>query len=149
MVMSAPDNYLTVYQSMKSIGLHLDNGEKSLFSRFGLTTSRFFVLKHLNDHPGINYMDLSEKLLCTKGNTSRIIQGMLNDDMIYRLENPEDRRSFQLYLSKQGEQVYKEVNLEYQEYVKEMLSKLNEDQLEVFRNISSSIEKEVSSAVYG
>lgn len=147
--MSAPDNYLTVYQSMKSIGLHLDNGEKSLFSRFGLTTSRFFVLKHLNDHPGINYMDLSEKLLCTKGNTSRIIQGMLNDDMIYRLENPEDRRSFQLYLSKQGEQVYKEVNLEYQEYVKEMLSKLNEDQLEVFRNISSSIEKEVSSAVYG
>ena len=94
-------------------------------------------------------MDLSEKLLCTKGNTSRIIQGMLNDDMIYRLENPEDRRSFQLYLSKQGEQVYKEVNLKYQEYVKEMLSKLNEDQLEIFRKISSSIEKEVSSAVYG
>jgi DNA-binding MarR family transcriptional regulator len=147
--MSSPDNYLTVYQSVKSIALHLDNGEKSLFSRFGLTTSRFFVLKHLNDHPGINYMDLSEKLLCTKGNTSRIIQGMLNDDMIYRLENPEDRRSFQLYLSKQGEQVYKEVNLQYQEYVKEMLSKLNEDQLEVFRKISSSIEKEVSSVVYG
>jgi len=147
--MSTPDNYLKVYQSMKSIALHLDNGEKSLFSRFGLTTSRFFVLKHLNDHPGINYMDLSEKLLCTKGNTSRILQGMLNDDLIYRLENPEDRRSFQLYLSKLGEQMYKEVNLEYQEYVKEMLSKLNEDQLEVFRKISSSIEREVSNAVYG
>jgi hypothetical protein len=42
--------------------------------------------------------------------------------------------------------VYKEVNLEYQEYVTEMLSKLNEDQLEVFRKISSSIEKELSSA---
>ena len=146
MVMSSPDNYQTVYQSIKAISLHLDNGEKSLFSRFGLTTSRFFVLKHLNDHPGISYIDLSEKLLCTKGNTTRIIQGMLNDDLIYRLENPEDRRSFQLYLSKLGEQVYKEVNLEYQEYVTEMLSKLNEDQLEVFRKISSSIEKELLSA---
>jgi DNA-binding MarR family transcriptional regulator len=149
MVMSPLDNYQTVYQSMKSISLHLDNGEKSLFSRFGLTTSRFFVLKHLKDHPGINYIDLSELLLCTKGNTTRIIQGMINDDLIYRLENPEDRRSFQLFLSKSGEQVYKEVSLEYQEYVKEMLSKLNEDQLEEFRKISSSIEKELSNAVYG
>ncbi|KUK94149.1 MAG: MarR-family transcriptional regulator [Anaerolineaceae bacterium 46_22] len=147
--MSSPDNYQSVYQSMKSISLHLDNGEKSLFSRFGLTATRFFVLKHLNDYPGINYIDLSELLLCTKGNTTRIIKGMLNDDLIYRLENPEDRRSFQLYLSKLGEQVYKEVNLEYQEYVTEMLSKLNEDQLEVFRKISSSIEKELSRAVYG
>ncbi|MDF1521105.1 MAG: MarR family transcriptional regulator [Brevefilum sp.] len=144
--MSSPANYQTVYQSIKSISLHLDNGEKSLFSRFGLTTSRFFVLKHLNDHPGINYIDLSEKLLCTKGNTTRIVQGMLNDDLIYRWENPKDRRSFQLYLSKLGKQVYKEVNLEYQDYVTEILSKLNEDQLEVFRKISSSIEKELLSA---
>jgi len=134
---------------MKSISLHLDNGEKLLFSRFGLTTSRFFVLKHLNDHPGINYIDLSELMLCTKGNTTRIIQGMIVDGLIYRTENPEDRRSFQLYLSKSGEQVYKEVSLEYQKYVKEMLSKLNEDQLEAFERISSSIEKELSSSVYG
>lgn len=147
--MSSPDNYQTVYQSMKSISLHLDNGEKSLFSRFGLTASRFFVLKHLNEHPGINYIDLSELMLCTKGNTTRIIQGMLNDCLIYRSENPKDRRSFQLYLSESGEQLFKEVSLKYQEYVKETFSKLNEDQLEAFERISSSIEKELSSTVYG
>ena len=146
--MSLTDNYHAVYQSIKSISLHIDNGEKSLFSKLSLTASRFFVLKHLNVHPGINYIDLSELMLCTKGNTTRIIQGMLNDGLIYRSENPEDRRSFQLYLSKSGEQVYKEVSLEYKEYIQKLLSKLNEDQLDEFMRISSSIEKELSSAVY-
>lgn len=147
--MSSPDNYQTVYQSMKSISLHLDNGEKSLFSKFGLTTSRFYILKHVFNHPGINYIDLSELMLCTKGNTTRIIQGMLSDDLIYRSENPEDRRSFQLYLSKLGKQLYEEVSLVYQNYVKEVLSKLNEDQLDAFKILSCSIEKELLSAVYG
>jgi len=147
--MSSPDNYQTVYQSMKSISLHLDNGEKSLFSKFGLTTSRFYVLKHVFNHPGINYIDLSELMLCTKGNTTRIIQGMLSNDFIYRSENPEDGRSFQLFLSKSGKQLYKEVSLEYQNYVKKVLSKLNEDQLDDFKILSRSIEKELSSAVYG
>ena len=139
--------YHSLYQSMKSISLHLDDGERSLFSKFGLTTSRFYILKHVNAYPGINYIDLSELMLCTKGNTTRIVQGMLGDGLINRLENSNDRRSYQLYLSKSGEILFKEVNKEYRDYVFSLLSKLNEDQLELFAEISGRIEERMQSEV--
>lgn len=138
--------YHSLYQSMKSISLHLDDGERTLFSKFGLTTSRFYVLKHINAHPGISYIDLSELMLCTKGNTTRIVQGMLEDGLINRLENPQDRRSFQLYLSESGEILFKEVNVAYQDYVFSLLSKLKEDQLELFAAVSGRIERRMLSA---
>lgn len=139
--------YHSLYQSMKSLSLHLDDGERSLFSRFGLTTSRFYILKHINNHPGISYIDLSELMLCTKGNISRIVQGMLEECLINRLENPRDRRSFQLFLTKTGEGLYKEVNAAYQDYILRLLSKMNEDQLETFAEATSSIESRLSNAI--
>lgn len=141
------DLYHSLYQSMKSLSLHLDDGERSLFTRYGLTTSRFYLLKHIFTHPGISYIDLSDLMLCTKGNITRIIQGMMEDCLINRLENPQDRRSFQLYLSKSGEILYKEVNEEYQDYIFSLLSKLNEDQLELFTEVSNNIEQRLSNAI--
>ncbi len=47
-------------------------------------------------------MDLSDLLLCTKSNTSRIVQGMLKDGLLTRLNHPDDRRSYKLYLSEKG-----------------------------------------------
>ena len=141
------DLYHNLYQSMKSIYLHLDNGERSLFSKFGLSTSRFNVLRHIQKHPGISYIDLSELMLCTKGNTTRIVQGMLHDSLINRRENPQDRRSFQLFLSTSGEILYKEVDTEYQDYIINLISKLNEDQLELYTEVSHSIEEKLSTAV--
>jgi DNA-binding MarR family transcriptional regulator len=142
--MTSPDAYQELYQSMKSIYLHMDNGEKTLFSKFGLTSSRFFILKHIYNNPGINYIDLSELMLCTKGNVTRVIQGMLQENWVNRLENPEDRRSFQLFLSKTGTLKFKEVNSAYQDYITGLLSKLNEDQLRHLSEASSSIEKGLS-----
>jgi len=139
--------YHNLYQSMKSLSLHLDDGERSLFSKFDLTTSRFYVLKHIYSYPGITYIELSELMLCTKGNTTRIVGGMLEDHLVNRLENPKDRRSFQLFLTKTGENLFKEVNAAYQDYIFSLLSKLNEDQLENFEEVSNSIENRLSGAV--
>jgi DNA-binding MarR family transcriptional regulator len=132
---------------MKSIFLHLDDGERTLFSKFGLTTSRFYILKHIFTHPGISYIGLSELMLCTKGNTTRIVQGMLEDHLINRMENQQDRRSFQLFLSTTGENLYKEVNKEYQDYIISLISKLEEDQLEQFAEVSSNIEQGLNNAI--
>lgn len=140
------DIYRSLYQSMKSIFLHLDDGERTLFSKFGLTTSRFYILKHIFTNPGISYIDLSELMLCTKGNTTRIVQGMLEDHLINRMENPQDRRSFQLFLSTTGETLYKEVNKEYQDYIQSLVSKLNEDQLEQFAEVSGRFEQRLVNA---
>jgi DNA-binding MarR family transcriptional regulator len=85
-------------------------------------------------------------MLCTKGNTTRIVQGMLEDHLINRMENPQDRRSFQLFLSTTGETLYKEVNKEYQDYIQSLVSTLNEDQLEQFAEVSGRFEQRLVNA---
>ena len=143
--MTSPDNYQDLYQSMKYVTLYLDNAEKTFFAEFGLTTSRFFILQHVHENPGINYIDLSNLMVCTKGNVSRIVQGMIQDNLIERMENPEDRRSFQLFLSKSGEYFYKEVNTAYKDYIYRLFSKLNENQLDLLSSLSSSLKAEMLS----
>ena len=73
-----------LYESLKSIFLHIDNHEKAFLAKFGLNVPRFYVLMHVQQNPGINYIVLSDLLLCTKSNTTRIVRGMQQDGLITR-----------------------------------------------------------------
>src|SRR5665648_428668 len=94
---------MVLYDSLKAIFLHIDNHEKALFSEFDLTLPRFYVLLHLSKHPGINFIDLSDLMLCTKSNTTRIVQSMQKDGLVQREVHPDDGRSFQLRLTPAGQ----------------------------------------------
>ncbi len=97
----APER-MVFYESLKAIFLHIDNHEKAFLNRFNLSIPRFYALLHIHNHPGINYIDLSDLMLCTKSNTTRVVQGMQKDGLVVRNMHPEDRRSFQLSLSPTG-----------------------------------------------
>ena len=129
-----------LYTSLKSIYLHIDHQEKALLSKFDLSVVRFFILMHVNNEPGINYKDLSHQLLCTKGNTTRIVTAMHDDGLITRQEDPADRRSFNLSLTEKGESLFKEVNSTYQQHINELLGNFDEEKLRFFTEVSEQIE---------
>jgi DNA-binding MarR family transcriptional regulator len=135
------DNGCNLYYSLKSIFLHIDNREKMLLAHFNLSIPRFYILMHIHDHPGINYNDLSDLLLCTKSNTSRVVSAMQRDGLVKRNVNPDDRRSFHLDLTERGNNLYKEVYLTYQEHIKQLLAKFSEDQLQTYTMVSAHIEE--------
>jgi len=131
---------IALYNSLKSIFLHIDNHEKVFLARFGLNIPRFFVLVHLENNPGINYIDLSDLLLCTKSNTTRVVRGMQKDGLINREVDPRDRRSYQLTLTKAGHDLYNRVYPEYQDLVRGLMSMLDQEKLETY--LRSSFETE-------
>ncbi len=131
---------IALYNSLKSIFLHIDNHEKVFLARFGLNIPRFFVLVHLENNPGINYMDLSDLLLCTKSNTTRVVRGMQKDGLINREVDPRDRRSYQLTLTKAGHNLYNRVHPDYQELVRGLMSMLDQEKLETYLQSSFEIE---------
>jgi DNA-binding MarR family transcriptional regulator len=134
-----------LYNSLKSIFLHIDNQEKLLLSKFNLTVPRFYVLMHIHNTPGINYIDLSELMLCTKGNTTRVVQSMYKDGLVARSENKEDRRSYHLHLTNKGETAYKEVFTAYLDHINNLMSKINEDQLQTYTDFSNNIKHTLTS----
>jgi DNA-binding MarR family transcriptional regulator len=137
------ENGCRLYYSLKSIFLHIDNHEKLLLAQFNLSIPRFYMLMHIYDHPGINYIDLTELMLCTKSNTSRVVSAMQRDGLVERSVNPEDRRSFHLYLTERGSHLFKEVYTTYQEHIKQLLAKFSEDQLQSYTAVSAHIEEVV------
>lgn len=138
--MMMDNNARRLYHSLKSIFLHIDQREKALLSQFNLTIPRFYILTHVHNKPGLNYIDLSELMLCTKGNTTRVVGGMQSDGLITRHVNPQDRRSYRLYLTEKGENLFKEVHSTYIQQIDQILEKFTEDQLAIYTEVSAHIE---------
>ena len=129
-----------LYESLKSIFLHIDNHEKVFLGQYGLNVPRFYVLMHVENNPGINYILLSELLLCTKSNTTRVVRGMQKDGLINREVDPNDRRSYRLTLSKAGHELFNRVYPDYKMLVDGLMSKLDKAKLEDYLKASSEIE---------
>lgn len=135
------ENGCDLYYSLKSIFLHIDNREKMLLAQFHLSIPRYYILMHIHDHSGINYNELSDLLLCTKSNTSRVVSAMQRDGLVKRNVNPDDRRSFHLHLTERGNNLFKEVYSIYQEHIKQLLAQFSEDQLTNYTAVSAHIEE--------
>jgi DNA-binding MarR family transcriptional regulator len=138
--------YLTLYQSLKAIFLHIDNHEKALFNRFDLSIARFYALMHIYDHPGINYIDLSNLMLCTKGNTTRIVAGLQSEGLVDRVAHPSDGRAYKLTLTGKGETLYKKVHPAYISQINLLMSHFNPNELLTYSEVSRDIESRLAPA---
>ena len=105
-----------LYTLLNEIYLILDDGDRLLFSRFDLTKTRFYVLVHLGEQPGMSLSELSGRLLCDKSNATRIFQGMEADGLVYRRQHQTDGRSFHLFLSEAGESLREEAMAAHRRY---------------------------------
>ena len=138
-----PDR-ITLYESLKAAFLHIDNHEKAYLAQFGLNIPRFYVLVHVGHNPGMNYIDLSDRLLCTKSNTTRIMQGMLKDELITRKSDPRDGRSFQLYLTEKGTDLLNRVYPGFVNQIKQLMSPLGDEKIEDYLKVLQHIENTLS-----
>ncbi len=143
------DTKFELYESLKSIFLHIDNHEKAFLAPFGLNIPRFYVLIHVQKHPGINYIELSDLLLCTKSNTTRIVRGMQQEGLIIRKNDPNDRRSYQLTLSPEGNQLLTKIYPDYVKLVDRLMSMLDKDKLNSYLNSSLEIENTLTPKMSG
>lgn len=115
-----------VYESLMKNYILLIEGDRQFFSRFKLSQVRFFALQNISQNPAISLTELSKKLLCTKGNTTRIIQGMVSDDLLTVTKNPTDQRATNLHLTDKGLEIFNLVNREFDEFNRKRFNLLKE-----------------------
>jgi DNA-binding MarR family transcriptional regulator len=93
------------YRSLKAIFLHIDNAEKAFLNQFKLSYHVSIPLSYLQS-PWDQYIDLTDLLLCTKSNTTRIVRSLQKEGLIDRKNHPDDGRSFQLFLTDAGKDFF-------------------------------------------
>ena len=133
-----------LYNTLKAIFLHIDNHEKVLFNQFDLSVVRFYALMHIHNHPRINYIELSNLLLCTKGNTTRIVASLQADGFVEPVGSQSDGRAFELTLSDKGEALYQRVHSAYLQQIDQMMSHFDDNELARYSEMSGLIERKLA-----
>lgn len=137
------------YRSLKAIFLHIDNAEKAFLNQFKLSVPRFYTLYHIYNHPGINYIDLTDLLLCTKSNTTRIVRSLQKEGLIDRKNHPDDGRSYQLFLTDAGKDLFERIYPQYLAHINWLMSHFTDAELNRYSLVSYSIENTLAEAILG
>ena len=110
------ENCSQIYDVLMENYLLLVESDRQFFARFHLSQVRYFALLHISENPEISLTELSKKLLCTKGNTTRIIQGMVTDNLLTVTKDQDDQRAMKLNLTEKGKHLLQLVKREFDEF---------------------------------
>lgn len=104
--------------------------ERESLAPFKLTTAQFDALSHLSRSPGLSQQALAERLLVTKGNICGLIDRLEIAGLVERQDVPHDRRSYQLYLTDAGFQVFQQAAPVLEQRLQQVFNVLAEEELQ-------------------
>ena len=97
--------------------------------KLGLTPSQFDVIATLGNTDGMSMTELAKKTLVTKGTLTGIIDRLEQKGLVTRIVPPENRRSFTIILTPEGEQTFETVFPIQIAYLKERFDRLSAEEL--------------------
>jgi DNA-binding MarR family transcriptional regulator len=97
-----------------------------LRSRFGTTLPRFDLLSQLERHPqGLKMNQLSRLLMVTGGNVTGIVDQLVKEGLVARVDDAADRRAWRVKLTRAGDKAFAERARAHEAWVVELLSGLS------------------------
>jgi len=97
-----------------------------LREQFGTTLPRFDLMAQLDRRPeGLKMNELSRQLMVTGGNITAIVDQLESEGLVERLDDPQDRRSWQIRLTAAGKKSFAEMAAAHEEWVVELLAGLS------------------------
>jgi DNA-binding MarR family transcriptional regulator len=121
-----------IYYALVRSQMLLSESDDRFFEQYRLGKTRYYALLHIEQNPSISLSVLSKLLLCTKGNTTRIVKGLEQDGYIARQANPKDNRAQCLLLNEAGLKLLKDATHAYQAYKQSLFACLDEEQADFF-----------------
>ena len=92
----------TLYTLIKDIFFLLDDGDQQLFATYDLSGSRYYILYHLGEQPGLSVSQLSTAMFCDKSNITRLVRAMEEEGLVLRRPHESDGRSLRLFVTERG-----------------------------------------------
>jgi MarR family 2-MHQ and catechol resistance regulon transcriptional repressor len=77
--------------------------------RSGLTHAQFDIIATLGNTPGMTYKELGDKTLITKGTLTGVIERLESKGLVLRTRCLDDKRSFYVALTDDGEKMFADV----------------------------------------
>lgn len=114
------------YELIKQVFFLLDDGDRCCLRQYDLTPVQYYTLLWSNSADGKTLGELSEKLLCTRSNVTRVVDRMVRRGLLTRERDHKDRRVVRVSLTPAGQQLYREASQAHSESIIERINTLPE-----------------------
>ena len=114
-----------------------------------LSKVQYNVCSVVSQYPGISQDGISRTLQMDKSSIAKLIFKLIQAGLIERKVNPEDRREYQIFLTKSGKKTVKEIQTVVHEWEEKVFSSLGEDWKEKMIQHLAEFEKAAKELEYG
>lgn len=124
----------------KSIRTYRNYAQKRLKEQgFKITIDQWLMLKAIMENPGIKQQELAEKVFKDSASVTRIIELLVKAEYLDRKPNSQDRRKFDLKITKSGMKILQDVQALVLENRKTALNGINEKELQTLHSLLKKI----------
>ncbi len=114
----------------------------SLFGEFDISPSKYSVLTALMNNPeGLLPSELASSTGITRGSMTSILNNLVKDNYIQRVEHPEDRRKLIMVLTTNGKKLVQEVLPVVFARMEEVVQPIGVENRALFKNLLNQIEE--------
>jgi DNA-binding MarR family transcriptional regulator len=112
---------------------------------YEITLPRFDVMAQLYRYPeGLRMGEISQLLMVTGGNITGIIEQLVQEGLVLRVTDPNDRRAYTVRLSESGKTSFEAVALQHRAWVNDLMGGLEaseqEDLYRLLNKLRQSLE---------
>ncbi len=122
---------LEIARLVSSIFIHLDECDRQITRRFGLTTTQYWALVHLEDPEGHSLSELATLLICDKSNVTSVVDRLEEAGLAERKRGKAgDRRYTRVVLTAAGQELRRHVKAARNQIISTRLHPLGSEALQ-------------------
>ncbi len=104
------DNYLNfICFRTSAVSRKIGRSYNKICSESGITATQSFILFELLEHDGSNVKDIASKVQSDSSAVTGLIDRLLKENLVVRIEDSNDRRYMQVFLTNKGREIAREL----------------------------------------
>jgi MarR family 2-MHQ and catechol resistance regulon transcriptional repressor len=123
--MNTGDHTLALYHGLQQVYVLLDDGDRRALRTVGLTPTQYNLLRQVYARDGTTITELSQVLLCTRGNITRLVQRLAQQGLVRCGGDERDQRLVRVSLTSQGSLRLEDARVVYEAAIRRRLGVLD------------------------
>jgi MarR family transcriptional regulator, organic hydroperoxide resistance regulator len=132
-----------IIRDQRLVNRYIQRYNPDVWMGLSLTIAQVKSLFYINNEGTINFRKLAAAMKVTPSNVTGIIDRLVEQELVSRTENPEDRRMLMLRLTEKGENLINNLRERRVSQMSSILSRMSKEDLEVIQKGFSILSKAV------
>ena len=113
---------------------------------FDTTLPRFDLMSQLYRYPdGLKMRELSRLLMVTCGNITALTDRLIEEDLVRRRDDPNDRRAYAISLTPKGKKLFQKMAVQHERWVSSLLGDFDPSELQQLTDLLGKLKRDITS----